>query len=45
VIIVESEADYKKWLATQKSEYSTIYPAAGAADSTKAATPAVALNN
>jgi cytochrome c oxidase subunit 2 len=42
VIIVESEADYEKWLSTQKSEYSTIYPAAGS-DSTKA-TP-VALNN
>jgi cytochrome c oxidase subunit II len=41
VIIVESEADYEKWLSTQKSEYSTLYPAAGndstktAADSTK----------
>jgi cytochrome c oxidase subunit II len=41
VIIVESEADYEKWLSTQKSEYSTIYPAG--TDSTKA-TP-VALNN
>jgi cytochrome c oxidase subunit II len=27
VIIVESEAEYRKWLATQKSEYYTIYPA------------------
>jgi cytochrome c oxidase subunit 2 len=44
VIIVESEADYEKWLSTQKSEYSTIYPAAGS-DSAKAATPVVALNN
>ena len=26
VIIVESMAEYKKWLATQKSEYYTIYP-------------------
>jgi cytochrome c oxidase subunit II len=41
VIIVESEADYEKWLSTQKSEYSTIYPAGS--DSTKAAP--VALNN
>jgi cytochrome c oxidase subunit II len=27
IIIVESEAEYRKWLATQKSEYYTIYPA------------------
>jgi cytochrome c oxidase subunit 2 len=26
VIIVESEADYKKWLATQDPEYFTIFP-------------------
>ena len=26
IIIVESEAEYRKWLATQKSEYYTIYP-------------------
>lgn len=26
VIIVESEADYKKWLATQEPEYFTIFP-------------------
>jgi cytochrome c oxidase subunit 2 len=26
VIVVESEADYKKWLASQKSEYFTLYP-------------------
>ena len=26
VIVVESEADYKKWLATQKPEYFTLYP-------------------
>ncbi len=26
IIIVESMAEYKKWLATQKSEYYTIYP-------------------
>lgn len=25
-IIVESDADYKMWLSTQKSEYSTLYP-------------------
>jgi cytochrome c oxidase subunit 2 len=31
VIIVDSEAEYEKWLAGQKSEYSTLYPA----DSTK----------
>jgi cytochrome c oxidase subunit 2 len=34
VIIVESEADYEKWLSSQKSEYATIFPAAGS-DSTK----------
>ncbi|HTB52090.1 MAG TPA: cytochrome c oxidase subunit II [Ferruginibacter sp.] len=47
VIIVESDSDYKKWLSTQKSEYSTIFqtPASGA-DSTKAtATPPVAMND
>lgn len=26
VIVVESEADYNKWLATQKAEYLTLYP-------------------
>ena len=26
VIIVETEAEYRQWLATQKSEYFTIYP-------------------
>ena len=26
VIIVESEADYKKWLATQEPEYYTVFP-------------------
>ncbi len=26
VIIVESDAEYRKWLATQKAEYFTIYP-------------------
>ncbi|MFM2326841.1 MAG: hypothetical protein RIR31_1043 [Bacteroidota bacterium] len=26
IIIVESEAEYRKWLATQKAEYYTIYP-------------------
>jgi cytochrome c oxidase subunit 2 len=26
VIIVDTKADYDKWLASQKSEYSTIYP-------------------
>ncbi|HMG83741.1 MAG TPA: cytochrome c oxidase subunit II [Ferruginibacter sp.] len=34
VIIVESEADYEKWLSSQKSEYSTLFPPAGS-DSTK----------
>lgn len=28
VIIVESQDDYNKWLSTQKSEYSTIFPPA-----------------
>ena len=27
VIVVEKEADYKKWLATQKPEYFSLYPA------------------
>jgi cytochrome c oxidase subunit 2 len=36
VIIVESEADYEKWLSSQKSEYATIFSGAGS-DSTKAA--------
>jgi cytochrome c oxidase subunit 2 len=31
VIIVDTEADYEKWLGGQKSEYSTLYPS----DSTK----------
>lgn len=26
IIIVESEAEYRKWLATQKPEYFTVYP-------------------
>ena len=26
VIIVESDADYKKWLSTQQPEYYTIFP-------------------
>ena len=26
VIVVESEADYEKWLASQKPEYYTLYP-------------------
>jgi cytochrome c oxidase subunit 2 len=26
VIVVESEEDYKKWLATQKPEYLTLFP-------------------
>jgi cytochrome c oxidase subunit 2 len=37
VIIVESEADYEKWLSTQKSEYATII-APAASDSTKTGT-------
>jgi cytochrome c oxidase subunit 2 len=37
VIIVESEADYEKWLSTQKSEYATI-AAPAASDSSKAGT-------
>jgi cytochrome c oxidase subunit 2 len=43
VIIVESEADYEKWLSAQKSEYSTIYGAGS--DSTKTAATPVALNS
>jgi cytochrome c oxidase subunit II len=42
VIVVESEAEYKAWLATQKSEYSTIYPnTVPKADTVKATTVAV----
>jgi cytochrome c oxidase subunit 2 len=26
VIVVESEADYNKWIASQKSEYLTLFP-------------------
>jgi cytochrome c oxidase subunit 2 len=37
VIIVESEADYEKWLSSQKSEYATIF-APAASDSTKTGT-------
>ena len=37
VIVVESEADYEKWLSTQKSEYATIM-APTTSDSTKAGT-------
>ncbi len=49
VIIVESDADYKKWLAGQKPEYYTIYPdkapkAPGATDSaTTKQTPLAAV--
>jgi cytochrome c oxidase subunit 2 len=49
VIVVESEADYNKWLASQKPEYLTLHPEkdpAGnnqVADSTKSAPLAIAV--
>jgi len=49
VIVVESEADYNKWLASQKPEYFTLHPEkdpAGnnqVADSTKSAPLAIAV--
>ena len=50
VIIVESEADYKKWLATQEPEYYTIFPdkkptieAPAATDSTTKQAPLAAM--
>ncbi len=46
VIIVETEAEYKSWLATQKSEYLTIYPEkAPKIDTVKTNTVASVLNN
>jgi cytochrome c oxidase subunit 2 len=44
VIIVESEAEYKAWLAQQKPEYFTVYPdKAPGADSVKTNTVAAVL--
>jgi heme/copper-type cytochrome/quinol oxidase subunit 2 len=41
VIVVESEADYQKWLATQKTFGAKDAPAAAPADTTK---PKMAVN-
>jgi cytochrome c oxidase subunit 2 len=41
IIIVESEAEYMKWLATQKPEYFTVYPDRAPKTDTAKATPAV----
>jgi cytochrome c oxidase subunit 2 len=38
VIIVESEADYEKWLSQQKSEYATAFPAKTDSSAVKADT-------
>lgn len=50
VIVVESEADYKKWLATQEPEYFTVFPdkkpkieGSNATDSTSKQTPVAAI--
>jgi len=50
VIVVESEADYKKWLATQEPEYFTVFPdkkpkteGSNATDSTSKQTPVTAI--
>ncbi len=45
VIIVETEAEYKKWLAEQKPEYFTVHPekAPAVADSNAVAKPVVAV--
>ncbi len=45
VIIVETEAEYKSWLATQKSEYLSLYPenAAPVTDTAKTKTVAAVL--
>jgi len=50
VIVVESEADYNKWLASQKSEYFTLFPdkdpskkEAAATDTTTASKPMAQL--
>jgi len=53
VIVVESEADYNKWLASQKSEYLTLFPEkdpakkaeAAPADTTSAAKEVAQLIN
>lgn len=42
IIVVESEADYKKWLASQKPEYQTLMPQAAIKDS--ASTAVIAKN-
>jgi cytochrome c oxidase subunit 2 len=47
VVIVESETDYKKWLATQQPEYYTVFPdkkpKTAEADTTKKSTPLAAI--
>jgi hypothetical protein len=49
VIVVESEADYNKWLASQKPEYFTLHPEKDpggnnqAVDSTQSAPIAIAV--
>jgi cytochrome c oxidase subunit 2 len=49
VIVVESEADYNKWLASQKPEYFTLHPEKNpggnnqAVDSTQSAPIAIAV--
>jgi cytochrome c oxidase subunit 2 len=48
IIIVESEAEYRKWLATQQPEYFTVYPdraPKAATDTVKPTVVAVAVKN
>ena len=51
VIVVESEEDYNKWLASQKPEYFTLFPdkdpskQVQAADSTTAPKPIAQVIN
>ena len=42
VIIVETMAEYRAWLATQKPEYYTVYPERAPKADTAAKTAAVA---
>jgi len=44
VIVVESEEDYKKWLAEQKPEYLTLFPDKDPSKATQAVEPAPATD-
>lgn len=45
IIVVESEADYKKWLATQKPEYFTLFPDKAPKSTTDSSAIAAVTNN